>query len=67
MEKCTVQGVGSHHALPRPELDSLKKYMLDLTLPRFVDTRGAFEILWKDCVIAIGQACKKLRDPCSVK
>lgn len=65
MEKCTVQGIRHYNALPRSELNDLKKFMLDLSLPRFVDTRGAFEILWKDCVISIGQACKNLRDQSS--
>ena len=61
MAKCTVQGAGVNHALPKKELDDLKKFMQEITLPRFVDSRALFEVLWKDCTIALGQACKHLR------
>ena len=61
MIKCTVRGVGSHHALPKTELSKLKNLLCDLALPRLVDRRVEFEEIWKNCVNAIGQACKQYR------
>lgn len=61
MIRCTVRGVGSYHALPREQLNKLKKFLQDLALPRLVDRKVEFEELWKLCVISIGQACKQYR------
>ena len=43
MIRCTVRGVGSFHALPRTELDRLKKYLHNLALPRFINRKVDFE------------------------
>ena len=61
MIRCTVRGVGSHHALPQPELTKLKKFLCDLSLPRLIDRRVEFEEIWKLCINSIGQACKQYR------
>ena len=61
MSLCTVKGTGKFHALPEPLMKEFKVFLLELSVPRCVPTRLEFEVLWKDCVEAIGQACKNLR------
>ena len=61
MIHCTVRGVGSHHALPRAELDKLKRFLCNLALLRLIDRRVEFEEIWKNCTNLIGQACKQYR------
>lgn len=61
MIRCTIRGIGSHHALPCIELDQLKKFLCSLALPRFVKRNVEFEEVWKLCINAIGQACKQYR------
>ena len=60
MARCNVRGLGDCYALPLPVLGELTKFISNLAYPRFVDTRASFEVLWKSCIISIGQACKTL-------
>ena len=61
MIHCTVRGVGSHHALPRAELDKLKRFLYNLALPKLIYRRVEFEEASKNCTNSIGQACKQYR------
>ena len=58
--QCTVAGDRDLPGLPVRELAQLKKIIL-LQLPQFWQTPYQFEPVWKDCLISIGQACKRLR------
>ena len=61
MACCTVRGTGQYHALPETELKRLKEFLLKLSVPRMIPTSVEFEIVWKGCTKAVGQACKSLR------
>ena len=61
LEKCTVKGIGRHHALPKKQLHDLKMYLKSLSVPRIVSTAIEFEVEWKNCLESVGQACKSLR------
>ena len=57
---CTVAGErGGFLALPVEEMRALKTTMLHLFS---TVTPVEFEIIWKECNDAIGQACKRARD-----
>ena len=60
MRRCTPNGTREYPALPQAELYSLKQIMFQ-QFPRFHTCPGAFETVWKHCVVAIEQACKRLR------
>ena len=60
MKKCTPGGTREYPALPQVELYELKKIMFD-QFPRFQTCPGAFEAVWKKCMVALEQACKRLR------
>ena len=60
MRRCTPNGTRDFPALPREELYTLKTIMFN-QFPRFQRCPGAFESVWKKCVVAIEQACKRLR------
>lgn len=61
MARCTVRGAGKYHALPKKQLQDLKSFLTKLCIPRHTPSQIEFEMLWKDCSEAIGQACKSLR------
>ena len=61
MEKCTIKGIGSHHALPKKELNNMKLYLKNLCVPKIVSTIIEFEVVWKNCLESVGQSCKALR------
>lgn len=61
MKCCTVKGNGDYHALPAKELVDLKKFMINLCVPRYFTNNASFEITWKACIESIGQSCKGLR------
>lgn len=61
MVLCTVKGTGKFHALPESVMKEFKLFLLELSVPRCVPTRLEFEVVWKDCLESIGQACKNLR------
>ena len=42
-------------------MKEFKLFSLELSVPWCVPTRLEFEVLWKDCVESIGQACKNLQ------
>lgn len=58
--RCTVMGERELPGLPATELMELKR-MLFKQFPQLWAARHEFEPLWKVCVEAIGQACKRLR------
>ena len=60
MERCTVTGRGGTHALPFQPMNDLKAKMFQL-LPRYHSAPEQFEPVWKKCVVAIEQACGRLR------
>ena len=66
MKLCTVRGTGILHPLPVAELSQLKKFLMDICLPRFTPTKLEFENLWKSCIESIGQACKSLRNAVTI-
>ena len=61
--RCTVSGQREHASLPEIQLYNLKMFMVRL-FPLLI--RAEFEEKWKDCLIAIGQACKRLRKKHSI-
>ena len=61
MACCTVRGTGQYHALPETKLKQLKEFLLKLCVPRNIPTTLEFEVVWKGCTEAIGQACKSQR------
>ena len=61
MKKCTPAGSREYPALPQAELYELKKIMYS-QFPRFNSCPGAFESVWKKCMVAVEQACKRLRN-----
>ena len=61
--RCTVSGQREHASLPEIQLHNLKLFMVRL-FPLLI--RAEFEEKWKDCLIAIGQACKRLRKKHSI-
>ena len=63
MKKCTPNGTREFPALPRAEMYGLKLLMFQ-QFPRFQNCPGAFEVVWKKCMVAIEQACKRLRAQC---
>lgn len=60
MKKCTPNGTCEHPGLPRAELFELKRTMFS-QFPRFHSSPEGFEPVWKKCMVAIEQACKRLR------
>ncbi len=60
MKKCTPSGTRDFPALPQEELFELKTIMFR-QFPKFHHTPVSFEGIWKKCVVAIEQACKRLR------
>ena len=60
MAQCTVMGCGKYPALPPKELNSLKQVMFG-QFPKYWPNPILFESVWKDCMEAIGQACKRIR------
>ena len=60
MAQCTPQGTRADPALPRAELYVLKKTIFKL-FPAYYNQPQAFEGLWKRCMTAIEQACKRAR------
>lgn len=58
--KCTVMGERELPGLPATELMDLKRILFRL-FPKLWGNRYEFEPLWKICVDALGQACKRLR------
>jgi len=60
LDSCTVCGSRGQDALPPDKLESLKKFMKELSCPRFFSTAVDFEVCWKACLVSIGQACKIL-------
>ena len=58
--KCTVMGERELPGLPAAELMELKRILFRL-FPKLWGSRHEFEPLWKTCVDAIGQGCKRLR------
>ena len=60
MERCTVTGRGGTHALPFQPMNDLKAKMFQL-LPRYHSAPEQFEPVWKKCMVAIEQACGRLR------
>lgn len=61
MSYCTYKGVGSYPALPDSEVKQLKTFLRTLCIPQIVTSGVEFEEMYKDCVEAVGQACKELR------
>ena len=61
MARCTVRGAGKFHALPEKELKDMKFFLMKICVPRYTSSQIEFEILWKNCSEAIGQACKSMR------
>ena len=59
MKRCTPGGNRQFPALPQDELNELKKVLFHL-FPRFHTCPGSFEAVWKKCITAIEQACKRL-------
>ena len=59
MRKCTPAGTRDYPALPQAELKKLKEIMFQ-QFPRFHTCPGAFETVWKRCMVAVEQACKRL-------
>ena len=57
--KCTVAGGRGFYALPVDELRDMKAVIWQQfsTMPQ-----SKFKAVWKDCLEAIGQACKRARD-----
>ena len=62
MERCTVKGICSNHALPKKELNNMKLYLKNLCVPKIVSTVIEFEVIWKNCLESVGQSCKTLRN-----
>ena len=60
MEQCTPNGARDCPGLPRLELNNLKAAMFRL-FPRFHSCPELFEPLWKKCMVAMEQACRRLR------
>ena len=60
MEQCTPNGACDCPGLPRQELNNIKAAMFRL-LPRFHSCPELFEPLWKKCMVAMEQACRRLR------
>ena len=60
LAKCTVMGERELPGLPRTELSEMKK-ILFLQFPNFWQSKQQFEPLWKLCVDAVGQLCKRER------
>ena len=60
MERCTVSGRGGSLALPFQQMKDLKMKMFQL-LPKYHTAPEQFEPVWKRCVVAIEQACGRLR------
>ena len=61
MSYCTYKGVGKHPALADKEVQRLKSFLRQLSIPRIVTSSIEFEAVYKTCVESIGQACKSLR------
>ena len=59
MSRCTVIGYGKYPALPETELNSMKQTLFNLFSSQ--SNPIEFEVVWKDAVEAVGQACKRLR------
>ena len=59
LSKCTVAGEREFFALPVEELKELKTLVFQQCMGL---TSTEFEAVWKDCVQAIGQACKRARE-----
>ena len=60
MSQCTMMGCGKYPALPTTLVNSLKQTLFSL-FPRCWPNPVLFEGIWKECVEAIGQACKRVR------
>ena len=60
MIRCTPFGTGTLHALPVRELQYLKDIMFQ-QLPQYWNNTVGFEDLWKKCMEAVQQSCKRLR------
>ena len=56
--RCTVSGQREHSSLPEAQLYNLKLFLVQL-FPLL--NRAEFEDKWKECLVSIGQACKRLR------
>ena len=61
MSYCTYRGVGSFPALAGREVKELKAFLRTLCIPQIVTSSVEFEEMYKECVEAVGQACKDLR------
>ena len=68
MIRCTSGGRGSGKdtsrclfSLPRDEMESLKKTMFSL-FPEYKDCPEEFELLWDQCVTAVGNVCCRFRN-----
>ena len=66
LSKCTVMGERELPGLPRAELLELKK-LLFLQFPNFWNSKQQFEPIWKQCIDAVGQLCKRERCKGTVK
>ena len=60
MAQCTVLGCRDQPGLPTDELKQLKATIYGL-FPQYWASPSEFEVIWANCVDAIGQACKRLR------
>ena len=62
MKKCTALGGRDLPGLPRAELYKIKQAIYNL-FPSYWKNTTEFEAVWTNCVEAIGQKCKRLRNP----
>ena len=62
MKKCTALGCRELPGLPRAELYQLKQALFEL-FPCYWKNPDDFEVVWSECIDAIGQLCKRLRRP----
>ena len=62
MKECTPIGNRDLPALPQKELRELKKVMF-MQYPQYWKTAVEFEPVWKKCLEAVQQLCKRLRTP----
>ena len=60
LSQCTVMGIGKYPGLPTEEINQLKQTIFSL-FPRYWSSPIEYEILWRDCADAVGQACKRIR------
>ena len=60
MKKCTPLGNRELPGLPSEELFQLKKHILH-EFPQYWRNPVEFEAIWKKCLEAVQQACKRMR------